>query len=164
MPDSLLASGEVVLRVTRRPLITLVVSLLLIATAGRLLLTQTCAIAVAVQLDGRCPLVVGVTVTAMALPFVLDWFTTRFVVTNQRVLLQQPLWLFVRSLDLSAIEAVSLQQGLLGELFGFGDGVIDRAATEGGRLVFDGVPQPTAVLTLLAAARARRRSRRVGSG
>jgi hypothetical protein len=94
----------------------------------------------------------------MALPFVLDWFTTWFVVTNQRVLLlQQPVWLLVHGVNVSAIESVSVRQGMLGEVFGFGDVLIDSAATQGGRLVFDFVPRPIAVLTLLVAARARRR-------
>jgi uncharacterized membrane protein YdbT with pleckstrin-like domain len=160
MPDNLLAPGEVVLLITRRHVITLIIPLLLVLIAGLLLLTQTCPIAVAVQLDHRCPLVVAATVAGMALAFVLDWFTTRSVVTDQRVLLiQQPVWLLVRSVPLSAIETVSVRQGILGEFFGFGDVLIDSAATQDGRLVLDFVPHSVAFLTLLAAARARRRSR-----
>jgi PH (Pleckstrin Homology) domain-containing protein len=153
MPEALLAPGEGVLLVTRRHVITLVIPLLLILTAGLLLLTQTCPIAVAVQLDGRCPLVVAALGVTAALPFVLDWFTTRFVLTNRRVIrLQRPIWLLVRSLDLSTIEGLSLRQGILGRLVGFGDVVIDSAATQGGRLVFDFVPDPEVVLNRIAAA------------
>jgi hypothetical protein len=159
MPDNLLAPGEVTLLVTRRHLITLIIPLLLILIAGLLFLAQTCPIAVAVQLDHRCHLIVAATVAGMTLPFALDWLTTRFVLTNQRVLLiQQPTWLLVRSVDLRAVEAVSVRRGILGELFGFGDVLIDSSATQGGRLALDFAPNPAAALTLVAAARARRRS------
>jgi uncharacterized membrane protein YdbT with pleckstrin-like domain len=164
VPEALLAPGEIVLLTTRRHILVLVVPLFFVLVAGLLSLTQTCPIAVALQFDGRCSPVVAVGVAVAALPFLLDWLTTRFVITNQRVLrLQRPIWLLSRSLELSAIEGLTLRQGILGRLLGFGDVIMDSAATQGGRLVFDFVPTPQAVLDRIAAAMASAHSGRAGT-
>lgn len=162
MPEALLP-GEVILLTTRRHVITLIVPLVFILVAGLLLLTQTCPIAVALQLDGRCPLVVAVALPAVPLPFLLDWLTTHFVLTNQRLLRRQrPLWLLTRSLGVSSIAGLTVRQGILGHLRGFGDVVKDSAATQGGRLIFDFVPTPETVLDRIAAAVASAHSGRAG--
>jgi uncharacterized membrane protein YdbT with pleckstrin-like domain len=151
MPD--LLPGEAVLLATRRHLIVLLVPLFLALVSALLVLTQACPMALDLQLDGRCPLVVGVFLFGVAALSLLDWLTTRFILTDQRLLLvQRPLWLRTRSLQLSAIAGLTLREGLLGRLLGLGEVVVDTAATRGGRLVLDFVPDPETVRDRLAAA------------
>jgi len=151
MPD--LFPGEQVLFVTHRHLITLLIPLLFVGVSAFLLLTRTCPIALDLQLDGRCPLIAAGFGLMGALVFILDWLTTRFVLTNERlILVQAPIWLQMRSLRLSAIEGLSLRQGILGCFLAFGDVIVDSAATQGGRLVLDAVPDPAVVRDRIAAA------------
>ena len=153
MPDSLLLPGETVLFVTRRHLLTLLVPLLFLFLATTSLAAQACPTALELRLDGRCPLIVALGFLAAGLPLLLDWLTTRFVLTNFRLLrLQTPIWVRVESLRLPAIESLSTRVGLTGRIFGFGDVIADSSATEGGRLRLDFVPRPKELRDRIAAA------------
>jgi Bacterial PH domain len=155
MPD--LFPGEQVLFVTHRHLITLLIPLFLIGMSAFLLLTRACPIALDLQLDGRCPLIASGFGLIAALVFGLDWLTTRFVLTSERlILVQAPIWLRTRSLRLSTIEGLSLRQGILGRFLAFGDVIVDSAATQGGRMVLDFVPGPEELRDRIAAAIAAR--------
>ena len=153
MPEALLLDGERLLFVTRRHLNTLVLPLLFISGSVLLLLGQGCPAAVELHLDGRCPLVVGVVLVVASLPFILDWWTTRFILTDQRLLVvRRPVWRQLRSLPLGKIESLSLHVGLLGGLLGYGDVIVDSAATHADRLVLGFVPEPEQVRRQIAAA------------
>lgn len=153
MPEPLLLPGEVVLFATRRHGLWLAVPLGLLVTAILLLAGQSCPAALALRLDGRCPLVIAAGLAAAGLPLVLEWVTTRFVLTTHRLLrIQAPLALRLQQLELAAVASVTVQQSLPGRLFGYGDVLADSAATHGGRLVLDVVPDPGRLRDLLAAA------------
>lgn len=152
MPDSLLLPGEILLFSTRRHLLWLLVPLALILIAAFLLATRACSTG-ELRLDDRCPVLVAVGVASAALPFLLEWRTTHFGLTNYRLFrLQAPVWLRSRQLDLAAIQSLSAQQSLLGRLFGFGDVFVDTAARRGGRIVLDYVPDPLRLRDAIAEA------------
>jgi len=153
MPESLLLPGEVVLFATRRHVFWLIVPLVLIITATVLLAVRACPIALELHLNGGCPLVMSAGFAAAALPFVLEWVTTRFILTNYRLIrLQAPVWLRSREFSLPAIHGLSVQQSLLGRLFGYGDLFADTAARRGGRIVLDFVPDPLRLRDEISAA------------
>jgi len=85
------------------------------------------------------------------------WLVTRFVLTNFRLLRYwSPLALRVESLRLSAIESLSVRQGVWGRILGYGDVIADSTATQGGRIVLDAVTDPQGLRDRIAAALARR--------
>jgi hypothetical protein len=150
-PD--LLPGEMLLLATRRHLIILLVPLLLVLVSAILMETYACPIALDLQLDGRCPIVVAGFGGSAAFIVVLDWLTTRFLLTDQRLLfVQAPIWWRVRSLRPADMAGVTLRVGILGRLLGFGDVIVDSSATRGSRLVLDLIPDPEGVQARIAEA------------
>jgi hypothetical protein len=151
MPE--LYPGERVLLVTRRHGITLIMPLLLVLISLSLLFIEACPVALALRLDGRCPLAVRVIGFVAGLVVLLDWLTTRFVLTDRRLfVVQAPLWRRTHGFFLKDVAGLTVRTGLLGRLFGFGDIVVDSSATQGGRLVLGFVPAPEALRDRIAAA------------
>ncbi|MFN3650388.1 MAG: PH domain-containing protein [Armatimonadota bacterium] len=151
MPDALLLPGEQVLLITRRHLLTLLLPLLLLFAGGGALALLACPTALHLRLNGRCPLLLGVAVGTAALVLFVDWYFTRFVLTDQRLLrLRTPLWQRVHALSLPGLESLTVEVGLLGRLLGFGTILADTAATQGGRLVLDTVPDPEGIARAIA--------------
>jgi len=146
-------AGEVVRFARRRHVVTLLGPLAAIVLAGILVGTESCPIALALDLDGKCPLVVAFALVAASLPFVLDWLTTRFILTDQRLLLvRAPLWLRARSLWLEDVAGLSVRQGVLGRVGNFGDLWVDTPATRRSFLLFAFAPDPLVLRDQIAAA------------
>src|SRR5262245_56809445 len=110
MPEHHLASGETILFVTHRHVITLVVPVHFVLLSGALLLFPAWPVAVELRLDDRCPLVGAIAMVAAVLPLRLGWITNRFFLINPCLLQwKASLWRLTRSLKLSAVDRLSLR-------------------------------------------------------
>ena len=152
-PSIRLSVGETLLFASRRHWLALIVPVLCVVFAGTLQLAGSCARYPTIEVLHPCLLITILTVVVASTPFVLEWLTTWFILTNERVLLSQsPVWLRQRSLWLTEIASVSSEQGVLGRLLGFGTVRVDTAASQAGRITFDYVPDPRGAEAQIAAA------------
>ena len=134
---------EIVLASTQRHFLFLLLPLVFLLIGAAFFLTQSCPLAVALRLDGRCYPVVGAAFLFAGGILVLDGWGTRFVLTSQRLMkTQTPVWLRSEILQLDSIESLTLKIGLLGRLFGFGTIFADSTATRRGRIALDFIPDP----------------------
>ena len=148
-----LLPGEVLLFTSRRHLLWLLVPLALILGAAVLAAVQVCPSGLPLRADGDCILVAATAGGFAALPFILEWATTRFILTNYRVIRRQaPAWVRTRELGIHHIHALSVRQSLLGRVLGYGELLVDSGAPRGGRIVLDFVPDPLRLRAEISAA------------
>jgi len=85
----------------------------------------------------------------LALYYILDHLNDNYILTNRRVLHDEHVYLIHRSrvgAPLNNIQSVQqVQEGLLAQMFGFGDLLIETAGEPGGVVAFRKVPNPTTV-------------------
>ena len=107
--------------------------------------------------SGLIGLGVGVAAaTVIASRSIVEWLTTRYWVTNQRIVIRTGL--FTRSrreIPVDAINSVAVRQHAVERLLGYGDMAVESAGANS-RQVFTNIPEPGAVKQAIYQARAAR--------
>ncbi|MGA2958964.1 MAG: PH domain-containing protein [Thermodesulfobacteriota bacterium] len=94
-----------------------------------------------------CPFNLTMVMLFVSSVVILDWLTNRFYLTNFRVIKERGIvGKQYTSIWLAKIQDVSSQVSFLGEIFGFGDLLIESAG-ELGQEKFRGLPEPLQIQT-----------------
>ena len=94
--------------------------------------------------DG-CLFISGLTFFFIIFVLCLDWINNRLVITDRRVTRRRGIiGKTIMTIELSRIQDVRIQFGILGRIFGFGTLEIESAGTSG-KIVFRGIPSPKMV-------------------
>ncbi len=148
-PTRLLSEGEAVIREFRPHWQAIAVP---VAIAGGL--TVIGAVVGAVLAQGPIPTVVGLVIgLAVVLPKLAVWAFTKYVITNERVIVRSGVLARQgKEIPLEVINDVAFSQSLLERMFGSGDLLLESAG-ELGQSRFTDVPTPEDIQTLIYRAR-----------
>lgn len=90
------------------------------------------------------PLYVSIALLLLAAPFILlDWLFNCFCLTDKRAAHSQGfIWKNYKVIPIKRIQNISYHQGILGELFDFGNLTVESAGTSFGVMILYGIPSP----------------------
>ena len=149
MPIFKLITNEKVIYVTNPHPVFLVVPLLVIFLVPIIFVIWGCPIWQVLHLDQLCPFLISSVSFFVSLIVVLDWLSNRFYITNFRVLRERGIigkryvsvWFF-------KIQDVSVDFGIFGKIFGFGN-ILFESAGKQGQVKFQGLPSPLRIHALI---------------